>query len=398
MPDNRDTEYFASLALRNTPGLGPKTQRKLLAHYGRAYPALRDAANWPRLKLANRRQAEASKAESWRLAAEDEYHRARRRNMAWLLYSDDDYPQRLKHLDDPPLILYHQGNLDLLRSPGVAVVGARRCNGRGDAIARDISADLSRIGLTIISGLAMGVDRQAHLGGLAHIGGSVAVLGCGLDVTYPKANADVWEALAEQGLIISEYGPGVRPESKHFPYRNRLISGLAMGVLVAQAAKRSGSLITARLALEQGKDVFALPGSAADPDFEGCNELIKAGATLVRNAEDIVWELKDRLCETLGYYPDPALVSQKNKKNHEGPDQAPNPAAAPPAPLPELDGPQKTAMEALLSAARLHIDELVRRLEWDSAQVSAVLLDLEMQGLVRQSPGMYYEPIKGGRR
>jgi DNA processing protein len=171
-----------------------------------------------------------------------------------------------------------------------------------------------------------------------------------------------------------------------------------MGVLVAQAAKRSGSLITARLALEQGKDVFALPGSAADPDFEGCNELIKAGATLVRNAEDIVWELKDRLCETLGYYPDPALVSQKNKKNHEGPDQAPSPAAAPPAPLPELDGPQKTAMEALLSAARLHIDELVRRLEWDSAQVSAVLLDLEMQGLVRQSPGMYYEPIKGGRR
>jgi DNA processing protein len=398
MPENRDTEYFASLALRNTPGLGPKTQHKLLAHYGRAYPALRDAGNWPGLKLANRRQADACKAEAWRLAAEDEYHQARRRGMPWLLYSDDDYPQQLRRMVDPPLILYHQGNLELLRSPGVAVVGARRCNGRGDAIARDISADLSRIGLTIISGLAMGVDRQAHLGGLAHIGSSVAVLGCGLDVVYPKANADVWDALARQGLIISEYGPGVRPESKHFPHRNRLISGLSLGVLVAQAAKRSGSLITARLALEQGKEVFALPGSADDPEFEGCNELIKAGASLVRNAEDVVWELKDRLCETLGYYPDPATLSLKDKKNHESPDPAPSPAITPPDPLSELDELQKTAMETLLSATRLHIDELVRQLRWDSAQTSAVLLDLEMRGLVRQSPGMYYEPITEGRR
>jgi DNA processing protein len=399
MPETRETEFFACLALRNTPGVGPKTLSRLLAHYPSAYDAVRDAANWPGLKLASARQAKACATQAWRMEAEDEFHRVRRRGMAYLLRSDPQFPDHLRLLDDPPLVLYYQGDVELLKNPGVAVVGARRCNGRGDVMARDISADLSRIGLTIVSGMALGVDRQAHLGGLAHIGSSIAVLGCGLDVLYPRANADLWEAMADRGLIVTEFGPATRPESKNFPHRNRLISGLSLGVLVAQAAKRSGSLITARLALEQGKEVFALPGGFEDPDFEGCNQLIKTGASLVQSAEDIVWVLKDRLRERLGKYPDPAALLREAREN-DPPDQpepepAPRPETPPrpAAPPPELSESEAGIVQAL-SAERRHIDEIVREVGRDSATVSAILLDLEMRGLVRLWPGMYYALVE----
>ncbi|EGB13438.1 DNA protecting protein DprA [Pseudodesulfovibrio mercurii] len=409
-------EIFACLALKHTPGLGPKVWRELFAAYPSAFDAVRDAPAWHDRGLSARKLARACAREDWRGKAEAEYKEARRLSMDAVTWFDPRFPDSLRQIPDPPALFYVRGDTSLLGNPGVAVVGARECTRLGLETAGRISAQLSKIGITVISGLALGIDRQAHLGGLKGIGSSIAVLGCGLDVDYPPGNGDVRRALYDKGLVVTEYGPGVRPRGGNFPVRNRLISGLSLGVLVAEAAHNSGSLITARLAGEQGKDVFAVPGPIGQPTFTGCHRLIKQGAALVESASDIVEILRYDFARELAHVPDPAPSEEEigvdvdravvKKKRalavpEEGGGRPRRRVSLVDREALDLNGDEKRVLDLLDGADKMHIDALGRELGWDSPTVSRVLLLLEMRGAVRQLPGMWYlaredEPADGG--
>ncbi|BCS86923.1 DNA-processing protein DprA [Pseudodesulfovibrio sediminis] len=399
-------DFFACLALKHTPRLGPKVWRELFQHYPSAYEAVQDAAAWPALGLATAAQASKCQAEVWREKAEVEYRAALKKKMDVVTWFDPRFPASLKEIPDPPAMLYIRGDVSLFRNPGVAVVGARECTPLGLETAGRISAQLSRIGVTVISGLALGIDRQAHLGGLKGVGSTIAVLGCGLDVEYPADNMDVRLSLDTKGLVVTEYGPGVTPRAGYFPVRNRIISALSLGVLVAEAAHNSGSLITARLAGEQGRDVFAVPGPIGQPTFTGCHRLIKQGAALVESANDIVEILRYDFARELAHVPDPtsgmnengvdleeAVVKKKAKPKAK--------SVEPPAPVrrrpPQADREamsltedEKKVLGLLDQKDKMHIDALGRALDWDSPVVSRILLMLEMRGAVQQLPGMWY--------
>ncbi len=418
----QDKEFFACLALRHSPGLGPRQALPLLEHYGSAFAAVQDAAGWGRLGLLRDPDLlRAFRAEAWRPDAEEEFRAAKALGQARLCWGDADYPETLRGIPDPPLVLYLAGDASLLRNPAVAVVGARECTNLGLTSAERISAGLSALGLTVVSGLAVGIDRQAHLGGLSGLGSSIAVLGAGLDRNYPPQNADLRKVLEERGLVVTEFPPGTPPRPGNFPVRNRLISGLSLGVVVAEAASRSGSLITARLALEQGREVFALPGPLGQPSFVGCHELIRQGACLVDKAEDILeslrFALRLRLEDLRPTPPDfqapdlpparseeplrPAPRKPRGKAKATAQRTAPAvPAkqavpAAPeiPADLPPLE---RDLLGLLRRDRKAHIDTLCRDLGRSSAEVGSALLLLEMKSLVRQWPGMCYTLFEDG--
>lgn len=411
-------EYFACLALKYTPRLGPKVWKQLFEHYPSAYDAVQDAASWIALGIDGRglaKQVQQCLAEDWRENAEKEYKDAGQAGMQVVTWFDPRFPEALKQLEDPPSMLYVSGDLSLLNNPGVAVVGARQCTALGLEAAGKISSQLSKIGITVVSGLALGIDRQAHLGGLRGVGSSIAVLGCGLDIDYPYDNLDVRRALDAKGLVVTEYGPGVRPRDFHFPYRNRIISALSLGVLVAEAAHNSGSLITARLAGEQGRDVFALPGPIGQPTFTGCHRLIKQGAALVESAEDIVEILRYDFARELEGIPDPKPVkaeeeidekeskvkgstnkkrSTKKEKVETEVDKSEVKTRKRPSAVERenivLNDEEREVMAVLDRTDKVHIDTLGRELDWASAKISKVLLMLEMRGAVQQLPGMWY--------
>ncbi len=370
-------EFFACLALKHAEKIGPKTCKAILLAYDTAYDAVQDVAHWGAKKIARAHQIELFRKETWRPQAEFEYKAAKLRSMKILTWGDTRYPDTLRNIPDPPLALYYRGDLSLISNPAVAVVGARKSTQYGLEQARSFSEALSRMGLSIVSGLARGIDRQAHLGGLAGVGSSIAVLGAGLDHKYPVENADVRQALEERGLVVSEYPPGTIPDANHFPYRNRIIAGLSLGVLVAEAANKSGSLITARLATEQGREVFALPGPLGQPTFVGCNSLLKQGACLVQSAEDIVHELAGSIDSELSGL---ALASSDIAPKKQ--EAAPVPSGLPPD--------EATLLAALHPVEKIHIDDLTRTLGWESSRVSQLVLILEINGLVRQWPGMTY--------
>jgi len=316
-------------------------------------------------------------------------------NLRLITWFDPRFPARLKEIPDPPILLYLCGDMSLLKNPAVAVVGARECTLLGLQSVERISSDLSRFGVTVVSGLAAGIDRQAHQSALNHVGSSIAVLGAGLDIHYPPENEDLRRALEAKGLVVTEFGPGTRPEARNFPFRNRIISGLSLGVLVAEAASRSGSLITARLATEQGREVFALPGPLGQPTFAGCHKLIKQGAALVENAEDIIRALRYQFAAELVKVPAslPAAEPLQPQSAAAHAAAAPAPAEPPrqPKSVPEnITKDERALLDALTLDGKTHIDTLIQALEADSAAVSRRLLVLEMQGLVRQWPGMYY--------
>ncbi len=417
-------EYFACLALKHTPYLGPLVWKQLFAHFSSAYDAVKGVDSWFSLGVESRflkRVIDGCRAEAWRGKAENEFKAARDLGMEVVTWFDPRFPSSLKELADPPALLYVSGDVTLFNNPGVAVVGARECTTMGLEAAGKISTQLSKIGITVISGLALGIDRQAHLGGLRGIGSSIAVLGCGLDVDYPYDNHDVRQKLEANGLVVTEYGPGARPKAGHFPVRNRIISGLSLGVLVAEAAYNSGSLITARLAGEQGRDVFALPGPIGQPTFTGCHRLIKQGAALVESAEDIVEILRYDFARELAGVPDPAPVKaeeeiaeteakvgeRKRKKTvSEKKDQgsvkesesAKGTGERTARKLPsvverealELSSEEQEVMSILERTDKVHIDALGRELGWESRRVSKILIIMEMNGAVRQLPGMWY--------
>lgn len=287
-------EFWAALALKYTQGLGPRGGARLLQNFGSAYTAIAKKDKWPELGIASA-AVQFFQSDAWRDLALVEWRSAKASGQQILLWTNPLYPELLKNTPAAPLFLYAKGNLSLLRNPGVAVVGARNCSSEGLAAGNAISRQLAASGVTIISGLARGIDSQAHEAALKEVGSTIAVLANGLDVFYPPENRLLQQRIAEQGLLLCEHMPGQPPEAYHFPVRNRLISGLALGVLVVEAAARSGSLITARLGLEYGREVFAIPGKFAASKAHGCHDLIRRGAKPVLAVEDVLIELAPRL-------------------------------------------------------------------------------------------------------
>jgi DNA processing protein len=425
-------ELWACLALRHASGIGPLRAMRLVEAYGSALAAVEAAlavpAAWAERGLIPDRIARNFAREQWREAARAEWNAVRRSGFPFLLPGDPAYPPLLREIPDAPLLLYYKGNPELLRGPAVAVVGSRDCTREGLAVTAFFARALSRAGITVISGLAKGIDRAAHLAGLEGPGRSIALLGTGIDRIYPPHNADLAEKMETLGLLLSEFPPGTPAAPRHFPIRNRLISGLARGVLVVEAAARSGSLITARLALEQGREVFAVPGHTMAAVSEGCRSLIRQGAKAVFAADDILLELAPLLHPEVRKALDERLAEGDRRKRspmprrkadnrHEdalakaesvlpegdlpwlAPDEAAlrrsgkakvperNPA---PVPLPgNLEPPEKAILEAL-KAGKTHIDELSRLLDQEVACLSGRLLMLEMRGLVTRLPGAIY--------
>ncbi|HEV2109706.1 MAG TPA: DNA-processing protein DprA [Gammaproteobacteria bacterium] len=285
--------------------------------------------------------------------------------------SDADFPPLLKQIPDPPVALFLRGDAGLLASPQLAMVGSRNPSVEGRRNAEEFAAYLSRCGLTIVSGMALGIDAASHRGALKAGGPTLAVWGTGLDRPYPPRNLDLAEEIAARGLLVSEFAPGTPPLPTHFPRRNRIISGLAVGTLVVEAASRSGSLITARLASEQGREVFAIPGSIHNPMARGCHRLLREGAKLVESAADILEELAPLLKLEL-----PAAEPA-----------AEGASAAPP------EDPEYRLLLNSLDFAPTSVDSLVERTGLTPDVVSSMLLMLELQGHVEASPGGRYSRV-----
>lgn len=276
-------------------------------------------------------------------------------------YFDESYPQTLRAIPDPPLVLEMRGNLALLGAPSIAIVGARRCTRAGLDIAERFARELGEAGLAINSGLALGVDGAAHRGALAAGAGTIACLGSGLADVYPRAHARLGEQVVESGgLLISEYAAPIKPRPHQFPERNRLISGLSNGVLLVEAGERSGSLITARLALEQGREVFALPGPIASPVSRGCHVLIRQGAELVMNTCQIL--------NSLGLVPADSHAAVRS--------------------TPPMSD-EHAYLLGLLAGQALEVDELVRLTGWGPDRLMTQLGMMELDGIVRRSSDGY---------
>jgi DNA processing protein len=361
-------DFDAWFRLLEAPGLGREGARRLLAAFGSPDAVLAaDEAAWR--EAAGGRCARALATEppefDTRLAA------AR----AWLdggaergvlTLADAAYPPLLLQTADPPLLLYVQGDVSLLARPSVAVVGSRRPTAQGRDNARAFARALADEGLVVVSGLAQGVDGAAHEGALGGAAGTVAVVGTGLDRVYPAAHRALAHRIVERGLIVSEYAPGTPAVPENFPLRNRIIAGVSLGTLVVEAAIRSGSLITARLASEAGREVFAIPGSIHSPQAKGCHWLIQQGAKLVESAADIVDELAG-LRRTA-----PPVTSDEQALTSDD-DEAADPVLA------------------ALGGDPVTLDALQARTGWPTAELVARLMDLELDGEVARLPGGLYQ-------
>ena len=362
MPAADYSEAETWLRLTLISGLGSAALRSLLTEFGSPERVL--AARHAELKRFVAAEIAAQ------IAAGGNADGARQ-VLAWLddpanhlvTLGDIDYPQLLLQIADPPPLLYVKGRRDLLNRPALAIVGSRNATAQGVANAEDFARALSDAGVTIVSGLALGIDAAAHRGGLAGAASSVAVVGTGLDVVYPARNRELAHQLAMQGTLMSEFALGTPALGANFPRRNRVISGMSRGCLVVEAALQSGSLITARLANEQGREVFALPGSIHSPLAKGCHALIKQGAKLIDSADDILEELN--------------LAS------------APSVARS----MPELD-PDAARLLDLLGYEPCNLDALCARSSMGADAVSALLLKLELQGLVETLPGGQYQRVR----
>ncbi|MGM0465461.1 MAG: DNA-processing protein DprA [Acidobacteriota bacterium] len=296
-----------------------------------------------------------------------ELDRINKKSYTVLTIEDKKYPQYLREIFDPPYVLYCVGNLDVLRDPAVSIVGARRSSPYGRAVAEKLAFELASRGLVIVSGMASGIDSMAHWGALKG-GRTVAVLGSGLDNVYPRENRKLFNKIKESGAVITEYPLGSKPLGFHFPLRNRIISGLSMAVVVAEAAERSGSLISARLALEQNREVMAVPGNITSKLSKGTNWLIKNGAKLVEGWEDIVEELPPYVRENLIEVP---LERPKESVS--------------------LNAREKDIVKHLSIDSLTHIDVLAKKADLSISEVLSVLLKLELKGVVVQSPGKFFQ-------
>lgn len=364
-------DLAAWLRLVATEGVGTQTARDLLTQFGlpeqifdTSFSALQKhipekiarALSGP---IPSEIQAHIDQTLAW-VAQENNYV---------ITLGDEDYPQSLLSIADPPVLLYVKGRPAFLNMPAVAIVGSRNASAQGMLNADRFAQNLSEAGLTVVSGLALGIDTGAHTGAIksaqqGYAGSSIAVIGTGLDIVYPAANRALAHQIAEVGCIISEYPLGTPAIAHNFPRRNRIISGLSLGVLVVEAAAQSGSLITARSALEQGREVFAIPGSIHSPLAKGCHQLIRQGAKLVESAQDILEELRWQSTDSKNTHSSGVQIAASN-----------------------LSDPKLQSLLENMGHEALSVDQLIVRTGLPVSSVQAALLNLELQGQIETLPG-----------
>ena len=366
------------LALSLTPGIGASRGRKLVQLFDGVENLFKSSLT--ELEAAGLPAASAQSlalGKSLELAA-DELDRVKSMGASVVPLDAGNYPKRLQEIYDPPLVLYLNGNAEVISQVGLAVVGTRHPTPYGSGIAERLTSDLAARGLVIISGMARGIDTAAHRGALNGHGKTVAVWGTGIDVTYPKENQKLADQiLASGGAIISEFPLGTFPAPQNFPIRNRIISGMSIGVLVIEAGEYSGTRVTARCALEQGRDVYAVPGNVTNKLSWGPNTLIKQGAALVATWED-VWEALPADIRLALTPPEPSASSEPGTASLFG--------------GPNLPPDEQKIFAVLRADEPTHIDELVERLvaQLSSSQIFAALFELELSGRIRVLPGKYY--------
>ena len=420
-------EFWSCLALRDTPGIGMRRINALFDRFGSAYDAVQSVSSWKDAGIPESCVG-AFKKEEWRQTAYREWSSAKGSSCGILLWADPEYPAWLRSIADAPPFLYFLGDISLLQNFAVAVVGMRSCSEEGLHATIHISRGLCKAGVTIVSGMAKGIDRAAHLAGLEGPGKSIGVLGAGIDIEYPRANRDLFMLMREKGLLLSEYPPGFGVEAKCFPVRNRIISGLSRAVVVVEAAVRSGSLNTATHALEQNRELMAVPGPVTAPSAKGCQELVRRGAKPVFCADDILQELVPHLSEHVRHELAERDIKRFRRKTDEEAASRELPeiadtvlpwrssggargtAAVSPMPVkahdhspdvngeavkqkdavpPELDG-LEAGVYSLILNNTLHIDDICRSLGQDASIVSRTVMMLEIRGIVKRLPGMVY--------
>ncbi len=378
-PRKADEEArLAWLALALTPGMGPRRILRAVEQTGSALAVLQqpltalEALNLPAPAVQFISNGEASRA------GEKEYEGLQKTGGSFLQYEDEEYPERLREIFDPPPVLWMRGDSRLLARPAIAVVGTRHPTAYGSGMAEMLSRDLAMRGLVILSGMARGVDTFAHKGALAAGRPTVAVWGTGIDVVYPKENKSLAEQIvATHGAIVSEYPLGTFPAPQNFPRRNRILSGMSVGVLVVEAGEHSGTRVTARCALEQNRDVYAVPGNVTTKNAWGPNTLIKQGARLTATWEDVWEDLPSQVRFELEGLDDSA---------------SPKPGAASlfeEVPLPEAEA---RVMSVLRHDETMQLDEIMEKLEpvLSSSEIFTALFELELAGRVRSLPGKNY--------
>lgn len=372
-----DAKIIDQIQLINSENIGPITFYKLLQQYGSAAKALAELPSkytiYPRSKALMQLEL------------------ARKKGIDIVTFDDEYYPENLKELEDAPPVLYVKGNKELLKHPlSISVVGARNASINGRKLASKIAYDLTNNEVLIISGMARGIDTAAHKGAMhakEQTAPTIAVLGSGVDVIYPAENKDLYEQIATQGAIISEFPLGTDPQSSNFPRRNRIVSALSLGTLVVEATLHSGSLITARLAMEQGRDVFAVPGNPSDGRSLGPNKLIKDGATLIENSEDILNVINitnNHQIKKLHYNLQKDLFAKpldKVENNVDIPQQL------------KTKNSEKKVLD-YLSVNGVYVDEIIRDSGLDASAVSLQLLELEMDGKIERQVGNKVALIK----
>jgi len=363
------------LALTLTPGIAARLSARLLREYGSPEGVFRapltgiEACNVP----APAAQAIFKKQLFWR--AEKEVDALRKIGAKLVNWKEPDYPQALLQVYDPPVMLYVRGDAQILNSPSLSIVGTRRPTVYGSQMAERMGRELAARGLTIVSGLARGIDAIAHQGATAVGGRAIGVLGTGIDVCYPKENKKLYEKVLERGAIVSEFPTGSHPAPENFPVRNRIIAGMPLGVIIVEGKQYSGSLITARLAMEFGREVFGVPGNVTQEVSFAPNLLIKQGEKLVTNAEDVIEELPTPVRAAL-VKAEAVEAEQRNLLLLDG-----------------LSDVQRKLYELLSAEESRHIDDIVDTSGLNSSEVLATLFDLEMKGIVRQLPGKQFTKV-----
>lgn len=353
--------------IMNASPLAPARQRSLVAAFGGEALSVLEAKEAELLAVEGitRQHVQMLRRTQQELDVADLRQQMMYYGVRLLPWTSPDYPRLLKETPDPPALLFVQGELIRRDELAVAIVGTRKCSPYGAQVARRLAGDLARRGFTIVSGMAMGIDAEAHLGALEAGGRTIAVMASGPNITYPASHKELREKIASQGAVLTEYAFGTPPLRELFPARNRVIAGLSLGTIVVEAPRKSGALITATLAAEYGREVFAVPGSIDSPLSGGCHELIKNGARLVEMAEDVL--------EGLGIMLEAAPIA------------SPRPEVA-------LSSDEQAVLEALSFQPR-HVDELIAETQMPIARVNSALMLLEMKGLARRFPGNMYVRI-----
>lgn len=356
-------EHLYWIALSMVPDVGPVTIRNLISRFKRPEDVF--SSDMEELKAINgvgERRARSIKAFSGWDEIEKMLERLDSEGVRVILYTDKEYPSLLREIEDAPVILYMKGEIKEEDRFSIAIVGSRNATLYGRTVAAKIAGELAESGFTVVSGLARGVDTIAHLSSLRAGGRTIAVMGSGIDLIYPPENKWLFDRIIDSGYVVTEFPPGTPPDKGNFPKRNRLISGLSLGVVVVEAAEGSGALITARAALEQNREVFAIPGNISSPNSKGTNELIKRGAKLVQRSDDIIEELAPLLR---------GFIRPKEK-----------------GPV-ELTDEEREICNKLTSEPR-HIDEIMRGSGFPMQKVLSILLGLELKGVVNQLDGKMF--------